>query len=684
MNLRPFLVTSLLFLVPAVTCLAQPDTIPRELEVTPFWMTQNLSAVFRSPDTVLACQQNSGWLAVSSDMGRSFDFRDTASPSGGHVILTKSGPLWRSSAQRTVQWSRDLGVSWTSVNEQQSGILGATSDGRRFWCGSSDGKKIVTTGDFGLTWDTLPFSASVLMSWLDVLHGAVLIGDQALLLTTDGGLSWDTLVNAASSQKGILHEAAAIAYVKIGTLATESTTGRINLSTDTGHTWKSEVGTPYWNIIPLRDSMWYATATSGGGIVRSTDGGHTWNDIHYTCPNGPGPLAFWDSTHGTTLQTAETTDGGLSWDCLDTTIYVNQPFYPSGYDASTYYGEATRSGATWLCVTTDRGDHWSELFPMASSTFIPSGHRLFFGFPDKVTWTDDVGQTFSEFDYGYYGNSLQLLNAPDGEIWAGNELKLFTSNDNGNTWTDRSSALPYRIDSPQLYYTFLPVDGRSGFVKVSNGNIFRTMDTGLTWLRDSIFPTTVIDSRHWISGTKITMNAGDTWIALPAPSKGTGNFLAIDSERWIDKGNYTTDAGTTWTPIAGWNAEPTVHFTAIDSLTAFGGLLWRLDMPWYQKEIKNSVTRAPNESSQISMVSVNPNPVRQEANISFDLSQAAFTTIEIFDVLGHSVSQANLKSEMAAGHHMVSLPIGMVGAGTYYVRLGTADGSLQTLKIVKE
>ena len=318
---------------------------------------------------------------------------------------------------------------------------------------------------------------------------------------------------------------------------------------------------------------------------RSTDQGVTWTALTYQCPNGPNYLLFADSNHGISFGTAQTDDGGYSWDCQDTTIYAGATQYmmPADFDPSAYYDIAGIHQTNYVCLSTDRGSTWNPLFVYPTNISNRWGlsirRRLFIALPTKLIWTADFGQTFHTFKFNYGGSVAgNIQRTPDGTLWASNDLELYVSRDTGNTWVNQSENIPYRQDSFQLSYTFQPVDSLIGFVRTSSGSIFRTLDAGLTWQPDSMMPTVTIDARHWFAGSRYTADAGATWRTVANVS------LALDSLRWLSPGRYTTDAGITWMRIPGWPQSPA--FTVIDSSTAFAGgfptgSLWRLDMPFF-------------------------------------------------------------------------------------------------------
>ncbi len=86
----------------------------------------------------------------------------------------------------------------------------------------------------------------------------------------------------------------------------------------------------------------------------------------------------------------------------------------------------------------------------------------------------------------------------------------------------------------------------------------------------------------------------------------------------------------------------------------------------------------------ITNAAASPNPVSSGTIISFGIRKEAYVKIEVFDLLGNRVSSAGFESLFEPGNKAV--PISLVGlpSGTYFARIVTAYGEVQTVKLVKE
>ena|SRR5665213_868605 len=695
-----------LLLIPAVPSMAQPDTIQVLLQQPPPWLAAiGKSATYRGRDSIFMTDGNSG-IWFSNDAGLTFKLRDTTS--GSMICIPPSkpwyqrfyDPLWQLDSSGAPELSSFDGLSWRlpllRQNPGKGAVVadGVSFDGTLFWFSTS--KNVILTRSLGnVSWDTLPFSAAPgTLAWYDAQNGAQIIGNASIRTTSDVGLTWDTLKLPGGVSGALYYPAPGVLFTTLGQ------NGHYNfVSNDTGHSWNVIENLYLNNLSILHDSLWYAMGIGNviapygisNALYRSTDLGKSWNQINYTCPNGPTNVVFADSLHGVSIGTAQTNDGGFTWDCQDTTVYVGAPPYilPSDFDASSYYDLSYLHGTNYICLSTNRGDTWSPLFPDPQVGSLPwgtpIGRILFIAFPDKVIWTGDFGKSFDTLRFAYPGATAGYIHrTQDGTLWASNDLDLYISTDTGTSWINQSENVPYSKDSFQLTYTFTPVDSITGFVKTSSGQIFYTSNAGLSWQRQpdtARIPTQVIDSRHWISNGAYTSDAGLIW----SWDQSHQISFAIDTLRWLSAGLYSSDGGTAWLPIPGW-PQDYPKFTVVDSSTAFGGYgtldgpLWRLDMPWYVK----AQSGVAEQSSAIDSIAASPNPVSTGTIISFGISKEAYVKIEVFDLFGNRVSSAGFESLFEPGNKAV--PISLVGlpSGTYFARIVTAYGEVQTVKLVKE
>jgi len=69
--------------------------------------------------------------------------------------------------------------------------------------------------------------------------------------------------------------------------------------------------------------------------------------------------------------------------------------------------------------------------------------------------------------------------------------------------------------------------------------------------------------------------------------------------------------------------------------------------------------------------------------LSFDVEREAYLHVDLFDVLGRKIDE-NGSGVYEKGHYEIPLKYNSWAAGSYYVRITTANNELRTLKVIKE
>ena len=96
----------------------------------------------------------------------------------------------------------------------------------------------------------------------------------------------------------------------------------------------------------------------------------------------------------------------------------------------------------------------------------------------------------------------------------------------------------------------------------------------------------------------------------------------------------------------------------------------------------SNVVALLNKDKGFEIVSLAPNPVKDEAILSVTSAEKAIMEIVVSDLSGKQVSKQRLS--LIAGNNQVSLNLRNVAAGTYQVSGLTADGQIRTLRFVKQ
>jgi hypothetical protein len=79
-----------------------------------------------------------------------------------------------------------------------------------------------------------------------------------------------------------------------------------------------------------------------------------------------------------------------------------------------------------------------------------------------------------------------------------------------------------------------------------------------------------------------------------------------------------------------------------------------------------------------------PNPFINETHLRFHLNRMAYTTIGIYDVLGHQVWGDGKGHSLDVGDHEVVVDGSLLPEGSLYARIETGFGEVRTVKLVKK
>jgi photosystem II stability/assembly factor-like uncharacterized protein len=305
--------------------------------------------------------------------------------------------------------------------------------------------------------------------------------------------------------------------------------------------------------------------TEQGGVYRSSDGGTTW-----------------------TLASSGLTDPTVNALALD-------PAHPSTLYAGTNGGlPVSRAG---LFKTTDGGAHWAP-----SNTGLPSGRavrgiaidpsnsaRLLVALAGNGIYeSDDQGATWTSRSSGLtvlVMNSVAIDPRDPSIAWAGAYGLVFKTVDGGATWTEADAGLPSTsMDA------LLPDPAQSGRVFAGTGQgIFVTTDGGAHWAASSAGMPTLPEifavvraadgalyATDYNSGVYRSTDSGAHWVpvnmGLPAPygywalavDPGQPSLVYLTTDAFGGTVFRTTDAGAHWSVSGGGISALWVNAVAVD------------------------------------------------------------------------------------------------------------------------
>jgi photosystem II stability/assembly factor-like uncharacterized protein len=381
------------------------------------------------------------------------------------------------------------------------------------------------------------------------------------------------------------------------------------------------------------------------GIVENSQG-----DIFIAVPYGVGPFIL------------KSTDQGKSWAISDSGFIggvepeviicdENDVVYFAGHGQSLY--KSIDNGISWQRISP-----FGSAFDIYSLTITQSG-ELFIGIFDgweRVLKTPDGGLTWQDCSNGI-NSYVNCLASIQNTVFVGTlHNGLLFSNDLGNTWQQSE------FDSG--FVKSISTDPSGNLYANYNTEIFRSDNFGNSWI--NIFRT---QSAFWgkilpISDTEIfvinqnqiyrSLNGAQDWDTISTfPENIILNdiYLSSDSVLYLSTNNgiyKSVDFSETWNEID-------LGLTNII----------------YDDKLHENYNLSQNY----------PNPFNPTTKISWQLPEASFVTLKIFNSLGEEVETLVNEFMNAGIHSKLYIVNSALPSGVYFYQLKTGD-YLQTKKMI--
>ena len=376
-----------------------------------------------------------------------------------------------------------------------------------------DNGLVIKTTDGGATWTTMRADDGTGLDWLDVQFfdentGYACGEDGYIFKTTDGGANWDMIGDTANYKVDFSF----LKVIDANTVFFAGDDGVLLKTSDGGTSYIKSDNT--FEGLDLDGGIDFCNANVGvvasddnGGYTWYThNGGTTWNltmidglfpygvskfSVKYVGAGGDSTIVL--GTRYRVILISQ--DGGKSYTWKgDYTLATDYYYAVSVIDENTFFlsGDGltvrtTDGGASWDSLNTGTGQETSFMdFIDANTGFI---------FADYNQWmkTTDGGETFSPI-LDWPGIYFRGIGATSNTIFvtafAGGEIT--SSSDGGTTWTyptNLSTGVAANLDKCEFF------DDNNGIIVGQNGNLLRTSNGGTTW--------TLIDNPMYIAGKSI-------------------------------------------------------------------------------------------------------------------------------------------------------------------------------------
>ncbi len=578
--------------------------------------------IFRSTDN------GDNWTIVDSEITSIESF----AVAGADIFAHNDSIIFRST---------DNGSTWQPVF---SDSLGLGSPLANVFCLSSNGTSLLAgtwTGifrstDYGASWtDVVPLPGSGIIHGIgmfgttDVVSLENGFGPDSIIRSTNGGITWVTVGSFGVVTAGFAGNGDTI-WVGIG--------DSIVISADSGMSWSYVSGAvPTASILCLLyvGSKLFA-GTEYNGVFRSTNNGITWTAQNDGITNVeiPSLCSFGESLFAGTgdVGVFRTTDSGTTWVSMDSGLHSNNTFQSLYANGSLLIAGTDGTG---VYRSIDSGKSWTQpflqLFGLAINTLAGSGGKFFAGTygsgvyvsaDDGVTWT-----SLSTSNPALSTSTVWALDTIGTNIVAGTTAGSFWSSDGGMNWSQSTG-----IASTDTVHALATI-GSEIFAGTSFG-IFLSTDNGESWN---------------ITGFQNSVNALATY---------QGNLFANSARVFL-----STNAGNSWISVDTGLAGMDVLVLAVNGDGLYAGTrsgsVWR--RPIWQMVSTNEVL---NENSPLQPLSIYPNPVSQDATISFPSDVASPANVSIYNLLGYEVAQL-YDGPLDVGNHSYTWDASCAMSGSY-------------------
>lgn len=419
------------------------------------------------------------------------------------------------------------------------------------------------------------------------------------------------------------------------------------------------------------------------------------------------------------------TDGFAQWYVVDSSINIAQESvfftdantgYVAGYignSALTFYArlkKTTNAGISWSFLTIPPADTGAGfLFRSVFFTDINTGYVVGGYIP-----TPAIGGVILKTTNG--GNSWSPLPLPvypffDHVYWVNSSIgfvsgyqRILRTLNGGANWDYQSLISGYLF---QICFTNVS----TGYVIGNGGFIFKTTDTGTTWIQLAsgtglnLWGIGFADANTGFavggpaSGANVilkTTNAGSYWYSINYSSNcvlWSVRFISPTTgyiTGWCNQIIKTTDGGASWcnqfSPV---NFNPrSCFFTSSNTGYLVGDAVSTVTQGYILKTTNGGGICVPNGiepvtseiPKKLQLYQNYPNPFNPTTSIKFELPKSSSVKLIIYDILGNEIAVL-VNEQLKSGSYEVEWNASNNSSGVYFYKL-TAEGYTETKKML--
>jgi photosystem II stability/assembly factor-like uncharacterized protein len=544
------------------------------------------------------------------------------------ILILPNGTIFAVLQDKIIFRSSDNGYSWTELQSPDttyskcSGIIYSKNNYiyyasyyRGIYRSSDNGKHWISR-NYGLPQDSY-YENFYITDIISDSSGCLFVSTEisGIYYSTNNGDTW----LPTSYKKGWVNCLSVSPDNKIFA----GTSGGVRYSDDKGAYWQN------WNLdnyniksIAIDKKGWIFVSAEEQGIIRSTDNGLSFEFMQneglknagiYSLAVNSQNLLFAGAINGDIFTSS---NNGNNWILKRKTTYTNQGINSFAINSKGYIYAGTNSsypncgivystdtGFTWKFKTMDSRylylrniavDTGDRLYAIAASTYLRSTDG-------GNSWVDILGGI--SFGGGYY-----ITAGPDGQLFLGQGLSLYRSDNYGNLWTDIGNGIRNKYINGIVFNSRKDI-----FITSTDGYIYKSSDNGNSWNKLDAYGTVyriyslVIDKKDRLyaggeGGVITSLDGGKTWITInDGLAKLAVRSLTVDM-------NGNVFAGTEG-----------------DGIFVYGNS--SLDISRVNTSIPENYSLLQNY----------PNPFNPSTNISFQIPISGFVSLKIYNILGKEI-----------------------------------------------
>lgn len=366
----------------------------------------------------------------------------------------------------------------------------------------------------------------------------------------------------------------------------------------------------------------------------------------------------------------KTTDGGLTWNLIEsnTTVNLNKTSVIDGDNmvAAGDFGtiiKSTNSGENWYSVVSNTTQKLRSIF------INPDGIGFAAGNNGCILKTVDHGETWSVVEGTNFIQNLNSISMNSlGDVFVLGDKNTFAlSLDTGATW---SSPQVLAFELSMNFARF--IDDKKIFASSAFGDILKSDDKGLTW--EIVYSNPEHNSFYRINAV------GDKLIAV-----GDNGKIVLSNDMgysWID-----VSSGTGERLLCLNFSDENIGYAGGENgvllKTTDGGLTWSLvEYTMVTAPVSKSLGNNVNTSNTFSISQNYPNPFNPSTKISYSIPTDGFVNVTVMDITGKEVSSL-MNGFQKSGSYTMNFDGKNLSSGVYFYRINVNGANVNFTKTMK-